>query len=1003
MGMYEEYFRVYSQYKAKYGPKTFLLYQVGAFFEIYAKKSDSEMYQTIQRYTKLCDLALTPKPKGIYNAGFRDYLLDKYLEKIHPHGYTVVVCVQEEVPCTKGNKATKFIRKEIGIFSPGTTLSESNPSLSNHMSCIWIQKTNTLNQQKFVFGLSNLNIITGKSNIGEHYEMYYHNPTTYDSIDTFLNIYNPVELVIIHNLELNVIQGIMQYLQIKSKKQYIIDLNNQEHELSKQAKKCESQVYQREIIETFFPKLHMNIFNYDLCDKPIALQSYCFLLNFIRQHNANLTERILEPNVQQVNDMLVCANHSFQQLNMISQHEDHSYFSKDGTVTGVLSLLNQCKTKMGKRHMNELILHPISNPDALNVMYEWIHYFLERSWIFDEELTKMCDMEKRLTKLKMRKLTPCDIHDLHETHLWLDKLVKRNKITKKKHESFMQEFHLHDVYKKHGSFVSGMKNIFQLNICAQMNHLNFDKFDEINESLFCKGVNPELDQIICEKTENKDKLDALLLALEGLFQKKEKKDNEYIKIHKTNNGDISLQLTKIRGNYLKNVIQQRIKKGNGHDELMISFQSSYNGETKAFPFDLNNVFIKEASNKTSVLCSLVIDQLVHTMQGDNSRFLDVLDKTYKKTVDHLYEHFFQHFVDVIECIKSMDIVNTKANLARQYNLCRPNIQHHEHSFVDATKMRHLLIEHIETKEMYVPNDICLGKDPTQTGVLLYGTNAVGKTSLIKALGIAVIMAQSGFYVPCESFVFCPYQYIFTRIIGNDNIFKGLSTFAVEMSELRVILQSCNENSLILGDELCSGTEIDSALSIFVSSLETLTERQSSFIFATHFHELQQMKEMKQLSNIQCKHLKVQFDYEKQQLYYDRQLQDGQGESIYGLEVCKSLRLPDTFLDRCYEIRNTYIQNKNNILSMKVCKYNKDKVRHMCEFCNENVGTEIHHLQYQKDANQNDYIDNSFHKNHSANLASICEKCHHHVHALNLKFVKRKTMDGGYELLLIKKN
>ena len=122
-----------------------------------------------------------------------------------------------------------------------------------------------------------------------------------------------------------------------------------------------------------------------------------------------------------------------------------------------------------------------------------------------------------------------------------------------------------------------------------MNHLNFDKFDEINESLFCKGVNPELDQIICEKTENKDKLDALLLALEGLFQKKEKKDNEYIKIHKTNNGDISLQLTKIRGNYLKNVIQQRIKKGNGHDELMISFQSSYNGETKAFPFDLNNV------------------------------------------------------------------------------------------------------------------------------------------------------------------------------------------------------------------------------------------------------------------------------------------------------------------------------------------------------------------------------------------------------------------------------
>ena len=72
-------------------------------------------------------------------------------------------------------------------------------------------------------------------------------------------------------------------------------------------------------------------------------------------------------------------------------------------------------------------------------------------------------------------------------------------------------------------------------------------------------------------------------------------------------------------------------------------------------------------------------------------------------------------------------------------------------------------------------------------------------------------------------------------------------------------------------------------------------------------------------------MKVQFDYEKQQLYYDRKLQDGQGESMYGLEVCKSLKLPESFLTRCYEIRNEYIQNKNNILLLKTSKYNKDKL------------------------------------------------------------------------------
>lgn len=81
------------------------------------------------------------------------------------------------------------------------------------------------------------------------------------------------------------------------------------------------------------------------------------------------------------------------------------------------------------------------------------------------------------------------------------------------------------------------------------------------------------------------------------------------------------------------------------------------------------------------------------------------------------------------------------------------------------------------------------------------------------------MAQSGLYVPCSSFSYKPYKYIFTRIIGNDNIFKGLFTFAVEMSELRTILTVANKDSLILGDELCSGTEISSAISIFVAGIQ----------------------------------------------------------------------------------------------------------------------------------------------------------------------------------------
>ena len=188
----------------------------------------------------------------------------------------------------------------------------------------------------------------------------------------------------------------------------------------------------------------------------------------------------------------------------------------------------------------------------------------------------------------------------------------------------------------------------------------------------------------------------------------------------------------------------------------------------------------------------------------------------------------------------LDVLLSKAYVAKKYKYCRPTIDmSRERSFLNAENMRHPLIEHLQTNEIYVPNDISLGENTR--GTLLFGTNAVGKSSLIRSMGISIILAQSGMFVPCSSFLYKPYTRLFTRILGNDNIFKGLSTFAVEMSELRTILKMADENSLILGDELCSGTETTSALKIFGAGTIQLHERKSSFIFATHFHEITKMK------------------------------------------------------------------------------------------------------------------------------------------------------------------
>tara|TARA_B110000858_G_scaffold105543_1_gene120742 strand:- start:99 stop:1133 length:1035 start_codon:yes stop_codon:yes gene_type:complete len=338
----------------------------------------------------------------------------------------------------------------------------------------------------------------------------------------------------------------------------------------------------------------------------------------------------------------------------------------------------------------------------------------------------------------------------------------------------------------------------------------------------------------------------------------------------------------------------------------------------------------------------------------------------------------------------LDVLQNSCYIVVANNYCKPIINEGEKSYVNAKQLRHPLIEKLNTDELYVANDLYIGLDKDL--MLLYGTNAVGKTSIIRAIGISIIMAQSGLYVPSDEFEFVPYKSIYTRILGNDNLFKGLSTFAVEMSELRVILNTADRNSLILGDELCSGTEHDSAVSIFVSGLEILSSKQTSAIFATHLHEIIDYEEIERLDNLTIKHMSVQYDTSRDILIYDRQLRDGAGTSMYGLEVCKSLHLPDNFLEKAYELRRKYKKSEMGILEQKTSHFNSKKIMGMCELCKKSFGEEVHHLQHQEKADKNNMI-NNFHKNHPANLLTLCEDCHNNIHKSGKQHKKVKTSNG----------
>jgi DNA mismatch repair protein MutS len=418
--------------------------------------------------------------------------------------------------------------------------------------------------------------------------------------------------------------------------------------------------------------------------------------------------------------------------------------------------------------------------------------------------------------------------------------------------------------------------------------------------------------------------------------------------------------------------------------------------SKKFEFKISKKQFEFEKQSASNNC--IIDEQINGLCKNISSIKvsmkDLITLVYNKFIVN-FEVFQEKLQHIINFVTIIDVLYTKSSITKKYNYCKPTIIKSDKSFVETKGLRHCLIEQFQMNELYVTNDITLGINNSD-GMLLYGTNAVGKTTIIRALGISIIMAQAGLYVPCSEFNFMPYKYIFTRIIGNDNIFKGLSTFAVEMSELRTILRLSDENSLILGDELCSGTETQSAISIFVAGIQKLHKSKSSFIFATHLHEIINYDEITCLDSVKLKHMSVIYDKENDILVYDRKLKDGPGNSMYGLEVCKSLGLPQDFLDDAYEIRMKYHPENASILSLKTSHYNSKKVVGMCEKCGKNPGQEVHHLQYQKDANDDGIIFNSdgvFHKNNLANLMTLCEKCHDKIHKKDVKLKKVKTTKG----------
>ncbi|GAH35581.1 unnamed protein product, partial [marine sediment metagenome] len=220
----------------------------------------------------------------------------------------------------------------------------------------------------------------------------------------------------------------------------------------------------------------------------------------------------------------------------------------------------------------------------------------------------------------------------------------------------------------------------------------------------------------------------------------------------------------------------------------------------------------------------------------------------------------------------------------------------------------------------------------------------------------------------------------------------------EMSELRTILRNADSRTLVLGDELCRGTESVSGTSLTVATITELTERKTSFIFSTHMHHLVTNPYIVELpkNSLRICHLVLRYDETTKALIYDRRLKEGHGESIYGLEVAMSLSIDPAFIRKASEIRRSVVNQGDQFLSTRKSKYNKKVYMDSCTVCGrkpQGIGElHTHHINEQAKADENGYIEH-YHKDSSFNLITLCESCHKSLHSNGLKIITQQTPSG----------
>jgi len=1034
-----EYLTLQKKYEELYGERTIVLYQSGTFYETweYDPVDCKDDKYKIDKEGKLWNIHIgkssivsqitdynltwenTNKPDSISNprkCGLPVIAYEKNLVKLLANDYVVVRVDQQKI----GKNVTREVAEIISPTMQIDTIS-LNRATSN-IACIYIeyQKGNLNKFDNFLIttGISVIDIITGNNKVCEFHSKTEDSIHAIQELYRFLISHSPRE-IIIHVTDLP--SGLdthtednpnpyIKYLEKVLELKRVDRINKYVNSVPSDYKKI---AYQIEFFNKIFnrkddtPKkltkgLKLNIIK-EQNNKIISelglermsygTLSYMLLLQHCNTSNSSIIKNLCKPNLQWLDEKrhLILTHNAIVQLDLIPQKENK--FRKKSEIDSLLSVLDHCRTHLGKRSLENLLQNPMLRADDINKYYEMIaemNILVDNDPLYnvlDRQLKELPDIGRLQRKLELKLINPKELANLYRAYVKIVNIyitiVNVNAPTLHSQLLSQEEVEGFNLFlSQYGSIL----DIDALECCNIDSGESGNKWLQFVDCPIKSGVYPDIDNLNSTliMTENQlqlivDHLNSFLTHTRG--EKIEFK-NAKRKVGSTKQQPtgIIILTTAAKANTLSNSNVDRYLCGD------VQFLSH------------------NASEKR--ISSNIIDNLSETINNVKQTMREKLLSIYENILEDMNTKY-NFFVSIINLISKIDLVHCYAIVSNKYNYHRPEIVDDEGpSFLEARNLRHPLIERL-IDYPYVTNDVLLGRGSIESGrsngMLIFGQNGIGKSSLLKAVALNIILAQAGSHTACN-LKYKPYSKIITRLSGNDDLFKGESTFTIEAAELRTIVRQSDENTLTVLDEVSKGTEMFSASAITVTNIESNIESNNTFILSSHMHSIVSLPQISELdkSKLNICHLAISRDIETNTVIYDRKLKPGSGDSIYGIIVLETLDFPPSFIKRAYEILSYLEGNSGNILDTKKSKHNSKLYMHECAVClKNNLQTELntHHIVEQNKADVRGLIGH-YHKNIKDNLITLCKGCHQSLHYQGLEFELLQSLEGSMVKLKI---